>query len=122
MDQILRRLRREARCWPSWRTSGEVLKHTHAGCKGSADGTSDSPGKRGNSFPLAQAIAVSPCCDRIQWPSRRAPTTLWQGMSNRTPARRDARRSITVVEGHHRGLGGSRLAVAWGEDGRCPWL
>ena len=33
MDRMLRRLRREARSWPSWRTSAEVLKHTRAGCR-----------------------------------------------------------------------------------------
>jgi len=31
MDRMLRRLRREARSWPSRRTSVEVLKHTRAG-------------------------------------------------------------------------------------------
>jgi len=33
MDRMLRRLRREARSWPSWRTSVELLKHTSAGCR-----------------------------------------------------------------------------------------
>jgi hypothetical protein len=32
MDQMLRRLRREARSWPRGQTSAEVLKHTH-GCR-----------------------------------------------------------------------------------------
>jgi hypothetical protein len=67
------------RCSANTQATTPTVYSSPTGCKGSADGTSDSPGKRGNSFPLAQAIAVSPCCDRIQWPSRRAPTTLWQG-------------------------------------------
>jgi hypothetical protein len=33
MDRMLRRLRREARSWPSWQTSVELLKHTRAGCR-----------------------------------------------------------------------------------------
>lgn len=33
MDRMLRRLRREARSWPSWRTSVELLEHTRAGCR-----------------------------------------------------------------------------------------
>jgi hypothetical protein len=33
MDRMLRRLRREARSWPSWRTPVEMLKHTRAGCR-----------------------------------------------------------------------------------------
>src|SRR5262249_5021308 len=33
MDRMLERLRREARSWPSWRTSVELLKHTRAGCR-----------------------------------------------------------------------------------------
>ena len=33
MNRMLERLRREARAWPSWRTSVEALKHTRAGCR-----------------------------------------------------------------------------------------
>ena len=33
MDRMLQRLRREARSWPSRRTSAELLKHTRAGCR-----------------------------------------------------------------------------------------
>src|SRR6266566_3327756 len=33
MDRMLQRLRREARSWPSWPTSAEILKHTRAGCR-----------------------------------------------------------------------------------------
>jgi hypothetical protein len=33
MDRMLRRLRREARSWPGGRTSAEVLKYTHGGCR-----------------------------------------------------------------------------------------
>jgi hypothetical protein len=33
MDRMLRRLRREARSWQSWRTSVEMLKCTPAGCR-----------------------------------------------------------------------------------------
>jgi hypothetical protein len=33
MDQMLRRLRREARSWPSWPAPAEVLTHTGAGCR-----------------------------------------------------------------------------------------
>ena len=33
MGRMLRLLRREARSWPSWRTSVELLKHTRAGCR-----------------------------------------------------------------------------------------
>jgi len=33
MERMLQRLRREARSWPSWRTSVEVLKHTRTGCR-----------------------------------------------------------------------------------------
>jgi len=33
MDRMLRRLRREARSWPSWRASVELLEHTRGGCR-----------------------------------------------------------------------------------------
>jgi hypothetical protein len=33
MDRMLQRLRREARSWPSWRASAEVLKYTRGGCR-----------------------------------------------------------------------------------------
>ena len=33
MDRMLQRLRREARSWPSGRTSAELLRHTRAGCR-----------------------------------------------------------------------------------------
>ena len=33
MNQMLRRLRREALAWPSQRTSVEIIKHTRAGCR-----------------------------------------------------------------------------------------
>jgi hypothetical protein len=33
MDRMLRRLRREARSWPSWQASAELLKHTRGGCR-----------------------------------------------------------------------------------------
>jgi len=33
MGRMLRLVRREARSWPGWRTSVEVLRHTHAGCR-----------------------------------------------------------------------------------------
>jgi hypothetical protein len=33
MDRMLGRLRREARSWPGWRTSVELLKYTRAGCR-----------------------------------------------------------------------------------------
>ncbi len=33
MDRMLQRLRREARSWPGWRTSVELLKQTRAGCR-----------------------------------------------------------------------------------------
>jgi hypothetical protein len=33
MGRMLRLLRREARSWPIWRTSVELLKHTRAGCR-----------------------------------------------------------------------------------------
>jgi hypothetical protein len=33
MDQMLQRLRLEARSWPGWRTSVEVLRYTRAGCR-----------------------------------------------------------------------------------------
>jgi hypothetical protein len=33
MDRMLQRLRREARSWPNWRTSAEVLKYTRSGCR-----------------------------------------------------------------------------------------
>ena len=33
MERMLQRLRREARSWPSWRTSAELLTHTRAGCR-----------------------------------------------------------------------------------------
>jgi hypothetical protein len=33
MDRMLRRLRLEARSWPGWRASVEMLKYTRAGCR-----------------------------------------------------------------------------------------
>ena len=33
MDRMLQRLRREARSWPSWQTSAELLKHARTGCR-----------------------------------------------------------------------------------------
>jgi hypothetical protein len=33
MDRMIGRLRREARSWPGWRTSVELLKYTRAGCR-----------------------------------------------------------------------------------------
>ena len=33
MGRMLRLVRREARSWPGWRTSVEVLRHTRAGCR-----------------------------------------------------------------------------------------
>jgi hypothetical protein len=33
MDRMLQRLRREARSWPSWRASADLLKHTRPGCR-----------------------------------------------------------------------------------------
>lgn len=33
MDRMLQRLRVEARSWPGWRTSVEVLRYTRAGCR-----------------------------------------------------------------------------------------
>jgi hypothetical protein len=33
MDRMLQRLRREARSWPGWQTSAELLKHTRDGCR-----------------------------------------------------------------------------------------
>ena len=37
MDRMLRRLRRQARSWPSWRTSAELLTHTRGGLALHAD-------------------------------------------------------------------------------------
>ena len=37
MDRMLRRLRRQARSWPSWRTSAEMLTHTRGGLALHAD-------------------------------------------------------------------------------------
>jgi hypothetical protein len=33
MDRMLQRLRREAKSWPSWRTSVELLEYTRDGCR-----------------------------------------------------------------------------------------
>ena len=33
MNRMLQRLRRQARAWPSWRTSVEVLEHARGGCR-----------------------------------------------------------------------------------------
>ena len=33
MGRMLQRLRREARSWPRWQASAEVLKHTRGGCR-----------------------------------------------------------------------------------------
>jgi hypothetical protein len=37
MDRMLRRLLQQARSWPSWRTSAELLKHTRGGLALHAD-------------------------------------------------------------------------------------